>query len=52
VYLAALPETERRDIVMNVKSNVSNVIREQLLIEADMIDSAVEMSDEYTSFES
>ena len=52
VYLAALSETERRDLVMNVKSEVPDLIRQQLLMEADMIDSAIEMSDELTSFES
>jgi glutathione gamma-glutamylcysteinyltransferase len=52
VYLAALPELERRKIVMDVQSDVPDTIREQLLVEADMIDSAIEMSDELTSFES
>eukprot|EP00529_Nitzschia_sp_RCC80_P025151 CAMPEP_0113465038 /NCGR_PEP_ID=MMETSP0014_2-20120614/13522_1 /TAXON_ID=2857 /ORGANISM="Nitzschia sp." /LENGTH=542 /DNA_ID=CAMNT_0000357161 /DNA_START=193 /DNA_END=1818 /DNA_ORIENTATION=- /assembly_acc=CAM_ASM_000159 len=40
VYLAALSENERRDMVMNVESEVSDLIRQQLLMEADMIDSA------------
>ena len=51
VYLAALSENERRDMVMNVKSEVPDLIKQQLLMEADMINSAIEMSDELASFE-
>lgn len=51
VYLAALSQARRRHIVMNIKSEVSDMIREQLLKEADLIANAIEMSDDLKTFE-
>jgi hypothetical protein len=51
VYLATLSEERRRHMVMNVKSDASALIREELLKEADLIFSAIDVSDQWMGFE-
>mmetsp|Transcript_13898 Transcript_13898/g.16045 ORF Transcript_13898/g.16045 Transcript_13898/m.16045 type:complete len:86 (-) Transcript_13898:209-466(-) len=50
IYLATLSEKRRYEFVMSVKSDgTSDVVRKQIIKEADMIASAIEVSDQLTS---
>ena len=50
IYLATLSSDRRCDFVMNIESpGTSDVIRKQIIKEADMIASAIEVSDQLTS---
>jgi hypothetical protein len=51
VYLATLSEERRRQLVMNARSDASELIREELLKEAGVIASAIAVSDQLTGFE-
>lgn len=51
VYLASLSEERRRQMVMNARSDASDCIREELLKEAEVIATAIAVSDQLTSFE-
>jgi glutathione gamma-glutamylcysteinyltransferase len=50
IYLATLSEERRHDFVMNFDSpETTDVVRKQIIKEADMIASAIEVSDQLTS---
>eukprot|EP00532_Pseudo-nitzschia_australis_P004402 CAMPEP_0168179684 /NCGR_PEP_ID=MMETSP0139_2-20121125/10004_1 /TAXON_ID=44445 /ORGANISM="Pseudo-nitzschia australis, Strain 10249 10 AB" /LENGTH=456 /DNA_ID=CAMNT_0008099589 /DNA_START=128 /DNA_END=1498 /DNA_ORIENTATION=- len=49
IYLATLSEEQRNYLVMNFKSAASDVTRKQIIKEAAMIASAIEVSDQLTS---
>jgi hypothetical protein len=51
VFLASVSQQQRYDIVMNFKSKVDTIVREELLKEASLINEAIQMSDQFTSFE-
>ena len=50
IYLATMSEEQRYEFVMNFESsNTTDVVRKQIIKEADMIASAIEVSDQLTS---
>lgn len=50
IYLATLSEERRRDFVMNFESpGATDVVRKQVIKEAELIASAIEVSDQLTS---
>mmetsp|Transcript_17505 Transcript_17505/g.35988 ORF Transcript_17505/g.35988 Transcript_17505/m.35988 type:complete len:471 (+) Transcript_17505:492-1904(+) len=49
IYLATLSEKQRYDYVMNFESEAPSVVRTQIVKEADMIASAIEVSDQLIS---
>ena len=50
IYLATMSEEQRYEFVMNFdSSNTTDVVRKQIIKEADMIASAIEVSDQLTS---
>jgi len=49
IYLATLSEERRNTFVMSFESEASDVVRRQIIKEADMIASAIEVSDQLTS---
>jgi hypothetical protein len=51
IYLASIPEERRREIVMNAESLATELVREELLKEAALISSAIEIADQVSSFE-
>jgi len=51
VFLASISQQQRSDIVWNAKSDAGEVIREEVLKEAALIEYAIEMSDEFASSE-
>jgi hypothetical protein len=50
VYLASLSEESRSEVVIDTCSNVTRLTKEQLLCEVELIASAIETSDQTTTF--
>ena len=49
IWLATVSEEKRKNIVMESVSSASDIVRKQVVKEADMIASAIEVSDQLTS---
>ncbi|VEU36694.1 unnamed protein product [Pseudo-nitzschia multistriata] len=49
IYLATLSEERRYNYIMNFESEASDIARKQIITEADMIASAIKVSDQLTS---